>query len=50
MSYLKTQIKDAILDGIIPNERKAAIDYLIKIANEKGLVLNEEEYKKDKKN
>lgn len=50
VGYLKTQIKDAILDGIIPNERKAAIDYLIKIANEKGLVLNEEEYKKDKKN
>ena len=34
---LKMQIKDAILDGIIPNEHDAALAYLLKIAKEKGL-------------
>ena len=34
---LKAAIKDAILDGIIPNEYNAAKEYLIKIAEEKGL-------------
>ena len=33
---LKSKIKDAILDGIIPNEQEAAYNYLIKIAREKG--------------
>ncbi len=37
---LKQQIKDAILDGVIPNERNAAIQYLINIAKEKGLEPN----------
>jgi len=34
---LKSAIKDAILDGEIPNEREAAYNYLIKIAQDKGL-------------
>ena len=34
---LKAAIKDAILDGIIPNEYNAAKEYLMKIAEEKGL-------------
>jgi len=34
---LKAAIKDAILDGKIPNEYGAAYHYLIKIAQEKGL-------------
>jgi poly(A) polymerase len=34
---LKSAIKDAILDGIIPNEYEAAYNYLMKIAQEKGL-------------
>ena len=33
----KTQIKDAILDGIIPNEHDAAYQFLLKIAAEQGL-------------
>lgn len=37
---LKNDIKDAILDGKIPNERMAAIQYLIEIAKEKGLNAN----------
>jgi len=32
---LKSAIKDAILDGKIPNDRDAALDYLMKIAQEK---------------
>ncbi len=35
---LKAAIKDAILDGTIPNEHDAAKDYLIKIAAQKGLI------------
>ncbi|GHU62193.1 tRNA nucleotidyltransferase [Bacteroidia bacterium] len=34
---LKAAIKDAILDGIIPNEYEAAYSYLMKIAGEMGL-------------
>jgi len=37
---LKHAIKDAILDGEIPNKYEAAYNYLIKIANEKGLSPN----------
>lgn len=34
---LKSAIKDAILDGIIPNDHDAAVTYLIQLAKEKGL-------------
>ena len=35
---LKADIKDAILDGIIPNEYEAAKEYLLKMAHERGLI------------
>lgn len=35
---LKSSIKDAILDGIIPNEHDAAYEYMLKKAKEIGLV------------
>jgi len=34
---IKMRIKDAILDGIIPNERDAAYTYMFEIANELGV-------------
>ena len=37
IGLLKVAIKDAILDGIIPNEREAAYSYLIDKASELGL-------------
>ncbi|MBN1387197.1 MAG: HD domain-containing protein [Bacteroidales bacterium] len=37
VGYLKESIKEAILDGIIPNDHEAAMDYLIKKAAEIGL-------------
>lgn len=38
---IKEQIKDAILDGIIPNDRDEAIRYMTRLANEKGLTVNQ---------
>ncbi len=35
---LKSSIKDAILDGIIPNEHDAAYEYMLKKAKDIGLV------------
>lgn len=35
---LKAAIKDAILDGIIPNEYTAAKEYLMQIARQRGLI------------
>jgi poly(A) polymerase len=34
---LKASIKDAILDGVIPNEHDAAYDFLISEARKRGL-------------
>ncbi len=44
---LKSAIKDAILDGVIPNEREAALYFLIGKARQMGLQLNDDEIKKD---
>ena len=33
---LKAALKDAILDGIIANDRDEALNYLMMVANEKG--------------
>ena len=37
VGQLKSAIKDAILDGIIPNEKEAAIDFLIREAAKSGI-------------
>jgi hypothetical protein len=37
IGLLKTKIKDAILEGIIPNEYSAAYDYMLELATEIGL-------------
>ena len=34
---LRSAVKDAILDGSIPNEREAALDFVTRLAEEKGL-------------
>lgn len=38
---IKESIKNAILDGIIPNDRQAAIEYLKKIVKDKNLTFHE---------
>lgn len=40
IGILKSAVKDAILDGIIPNEYDAAYDYLLKEAARLGLTVN----------
>lgn len=40
VGMIKTAIKDAILDGAIPNERQAAWDFMIKKGKEMGLVVS----------
>ena len=37
---LKASVKDAILDGIIPNEHDAALEYIMKKATEMGIEKN----------
>ena len=37
VGQLKASVKEAILDGIIPNEHTAALEYIIKKAAEKGI-------------
>ncbi len=37
IGIIKTAIKDAILDGVIPNEREAAWNYMLKKGQEMGL-------------
>lgn len=41
VGVIKAAIKDAILDGIIPNEREAAWDYMIGKGRELGLTVKE---------
>lgn len=38
VGVIKTAIKDAILDGIIPNNAEAAHSYMVRIAGEMGIV------------
>jgi hypothetical protein len=38
---IKEQIKDAILDGVIRNDRDEAIQYMIQVAQEKGIPVNQ---------
>ncbi len=37
IGMLKIAVKDAILDGVIPNERQAALDFVIAKAAEMGI-------------
>jgi hypothetical protein len=37
IGLLKTKIKDAILEGVIPNEYNAAYNYMLELASEIGL-------------
>jgi len=37
IGQIKTAIKEAILDGIIPNDHDQAYEYMLKIAKDLGL-------------
>ena len=37
VGQLKSSVKDAILDGVIPNEHDAALEHILKKAAEKGI-------------
>ena len=39
VGILKDSLKDAILDGIIPNDQQAAIEFIIEKGKEMGLKL-----------
>ena len=41
VGQLKTSLKDAVLDGVIPNEYEAAYNYLLQKAKKMGLKLPE---------
>ena len=41
VGQLKCCVKDAILDGVIPNEHEAALQYIIKKAEEMGIATKE---------
>jgi poly(A) polymerase len=43
VGVIKAAIKDAILDGIIPNEREAAWEFMIKKGEEMGLVVRKKD-------
>ena len=43
VGVIKAAIKDAILDGIIPNEREAAWDFMIKKGGEMGLIVRKKD-------
>ena len=40
IGVLKTALKDAILDGVVPNEREAAWQFVLDKAEEMGLETN----------
>lgn len=48
VGVLKTAIKDAILDGVIPNEFDAAWDFMLKRAKKMGLTLVDAQDAKDR--
>lgn len=39
VGVIKTAIKDAVLDGVIPNEHQAAYEYMLRIGAEMGLTV-----------
>ena len=42
IGQLKSKVKDAILDGIIPNEHAAALEFVIQEAAKMGLTPQEQ--------
>ena len=37
MGEIKNAVREAILDGVVPNEYNAAFDFMVKIANDLGI-------------